>query len=410
MKKTTLATAILLTTGWQGSAVAGLSVEERLRRMEQAMAQMQQKVATQETTIKKQAATIAEQKAFMEGQPKRMKKMAENIEKKRSAVSGADAWYNNIEVDGLIEVEASHYSPYQGDDESDIVLATFELGIASQITDWVEVGGSLLYEQHDTPLEVDVAFATIGNREKSPLFLTAGQVYLPFGAYESNMVSDPLTLEIGETRETTFQAGFVKYGFNGSLYVFNGTNKKDGKNQIGSWGANLGYAAETDAATWAVGIGYISDLGDSDTLQGVIGDNLGSNDISRRVAGWTVHAGAELGVFNLIGEYLFATDSFESAAVPWGLNGAKPSAWNLEAGYSFDLLGKGTTLAVGYQGSREALALELPRERWMIALSMDIMDNTSLSFEWAHDKDYSTTDGGTGKSANTATAQLAFEY
>ncbi len=87
---------------------------------------------------------------------------------------------------------------------------------------------------------VDVAFVTIANPEQSPLFLTAGQIYVPFGAYETNLVSDPLTLEIGETRETALQGGFVRGGFNGSVYVFNGTNKKDGKNQIGSWGANLG--------------------------------------------------------------------------------------------------------------------------------------------------------------------------
>jgi len=33
--------------------------------------------------------------------------------------------------------------------------------------------------------------------------LTAGQLYVPFGAFETGLISDPLTLEIGETREST---------------------------------------------------------------------------------------------------------------------------------------------------------------------------------------------------------------
>ena len=38
------------------------------------------------------------------------------------------------------------------------------------------------------------------------------------------------------------------------------------------------------------------------------------------------------------------------------------------------------------------------------------MDNTALSFEWAHDTDYDVADGGTGENADTLTAQLAVEF
>lgn len=409
MKRRRLALAIGLVLGSQ-SAFTAATAEERPARMEAMMIEMQKRIEAQEATIQRQQSTIAEQKAFTDGSPKRMKKLADDLEKKRVAETGGDAWYRNIEIGAVVEVEAGYHSPYQGDSESDIVLATFELGISSQISDWVEVGGSLLFEEDDTPLEVDVAYATIADPGQSPRFLTVGRIYLPFGVYETHLVSDPLTLEIGETRETTAQLGFVTGGFNGSAYLFNGTNKKDGENRIGSWGANLGYAHESDSLTWVAGIGYISDLGDSDTLQDVIGDNLGGNDIGDRTGGWTVAAGIEIGPFNLIGEYLSATDSFDAVAVPWRTDGAQPKAWNLEAGYRFDMPGKGTTIAVAYQGTGQALALDLPAERWMVGLSVDILENTALSFEWAHDKDYAVSDGGTGESADTVTAQLALEF
>lgn len=409
MKNPYLWAAAGLALCWQGPVLAE-SIEQRLARMEAAMQALQEKVESQEKLIRQHQTTIAEQKAHLEGTPKRLKKLADNIEKKRTAKSDDDAWFRKVEVGGVVEIEASHNSPYEGDSNSDIVLATFELGISSQIGDWVETGGSLLYEEDDTPLEVDIAYATIYNAEASPIFFTGGQIYVPFGAYESNMVSDPLTLEIGETRESTAQVGFVQGGFNGSVYLFNGTNQKNGKNRIDSWGANLGFAQESEEFAWAAGIGYISDLGDSDNLQGVIGGNLGSNEIGKRVSAITLNAAARFGAINVIGEYLSANQFFEVGAVPWQTGGAKPMAWNLEAGYSFDLLGKAATVALGYQRTKQALALKLPKQRWIATLSLEVYDATALSFEWAHDKDYGTGDGGTGKKADTLTAQLALEF
>ncbi|WP_242522981.1 LbtU family siderophore porin [Thiocystis minor] len=329
-------------------------------------------------------------------------------------------------ISSLIEVEAYHASPYEGDNESDIVLATFELGIEAQINAWATATAALLYEQNETDLEVDVAYITIANEEASPFFLTAGQLYVPFGAFETNLVSDPLTLEIGEARETTVQVGFVAGDFLGSLYVFNGDRKIDGENQIGSWGANLGYAHEGDDRAWAFGAGYINDLGDSDTLQDATNanrvaalealiekglDTSGfSVDPTERVGGWTINAAAAFGAFNLIGEYLSATDDFDRDTLGFEDAGAKPSAWNIEAGFTFPVMGRESVAAVAYQGTREALALELQKERWLLGWSIEIFDRTSLSFEWAHDIDYSESDGGTGESADTITAQLAVEF
>ena len=96
---------------------------------------------------------------------------------------------------------------------------------------------------------------------------------------------------------------------------------------------------------------------------------------------------------------------------------AEPRAWNLEAGYSFELAGRESTLAVGYQESSEAIALGLPETRTSVALAVALMENTSLAFEWAHDEDYATTDtdavtgaAGSGEESDTVTVQLAVEF
>ena len=360
------------------------------------------------------------------GEPKRLERLEQRLDRLEGTLDdqqtkddAAPTWYRNIEIAGLIEVEASYLSPYEGGSESDIVLATAELGIRSQVNDWVEAGISFLYEQDETDLEVDTAYLTFANADVSPLFLTAGQVYVPFGVYETNLVSDPLTLEIGEARETALQLGFEHSGFSGSVYVFNGDNNVKGKDRIESWGANLGFAQDSDDWAWSVGAGYINDLGDSDSLHETINDiRVGaaeldpslSIDPTERTAGWTLNAAASFGPFSLIGEYLSAADDFDPISLEFKGEGARPSAWNIEAGYSFSLLGRESVAAVAYQGTREALALELPKERWLLGWSIEIFDRTSLGLEWARDRDYNTRDGGTGKSGDTFTAQLAVEF
>lgn len=397
MKLSRIAVAMTFILGTQTTAFAD-SVEERLARMEAKMAEMQRRMDAQAEQIKEQESVIAQQQ----------KQLTESDE-----IANADTdsgWFEQIELSGVVEVEASHHSPYQGDSESDVVLATFELDISSQVTDWVEVGGSLLYEEDETDLEVDTGYILLANPDATPLSAAAGQIYVPFGRFETNLISDPLTLEIGETRESTALLGFAHSDFSGSLYAFNGTNNKNGDSRIDAWGAALDYAWESDRMSWGGGIGYISDLGDSDTLQDTIEDNLGNNDIHDQVGGWTINLDGQFGAFRLIGEYLAATERFEQGEIPWKQQGAKPKAWNLEAGYGFRLLNKDATFAVAYQGTNEALAFDLPKRRWLLGLSVDIQENTALSFEWAHDEDYDQDAGGTDRNADTLTAQLAVDF
>jgi len=297
-------------------------------------------------------------------------------------------------IRGLIEIEAM-----SGDGDSDISLATAELGIYGRVNDMIEGELTFLYEGETT--DVDVAaihIAPSGSHWSSSI----GQIYVPFGAFETNMISDPLTLELGETRENAVRVNFQSDGLLASAYLFNGSNKQHGgaDDRIDNFGLSLAYAAEG----FVIGYGYINDIGDSDNLQDAINANLGSNDIQAHVPGHTLNARFEFGAFDVIAEYLAAGDHFEVTELPFSGTGAKPSAMNIEAGYTFELAGKAATFAVGAQRSREAEVLELPKSRVMSALSVAIAKNTTLAFEYARDEDYA------GEKSNTLTAQLAVEF
>lgn len=88
--------------------------------------------------------------------------------------------------------------------------------------------------------------------------------------------------------------------------------------------------------------------------------------------------------------------------------GAQPRAWNIEAGYDFDLFDKVATVAVGPQDNSEAVALEPPKKHW---IAIDAIDNkTTLSCEWARDEDDGISNGVINSSGHTLTAQLVVEF
>lgn len=381
-----LATALALIV-WNAPARAQTSIEERLESMERRIQYLERRIADQDRVI---------------------------VEKERviSRLKGReDAWFDNLEITGAVEIEASRHDPFEGDATSDVAVATAAIGMGAQVNDWVSAEISLLYEEDDTDLEVDTASMTAGPSEGA-WSVTAGQVYLPFGTFESNMISDPLTLEIGETRETAVQFDVSANGFSGSAFLFNGANDEGGKEEIDGFGLAAGYAMEGDERGFALNLGYVNDVGDSDGLEGVIEENLGEEGVyASRVPGWTGSVILRFGAVSLIGEYLSAMDEFQPGEISFGEGrGAEPSAWGVEAGYGFSLGARDATFALAAQGTDQAFNLELPESRWLASLSVDLADGVGGTLEWARDEDYDTTVGGAGSEADTVTAQVAVEF
>ena len=160
--------------------------------------------------------------------------------------------------------------PENGESESDVTLATVELGLAANLNENVSADILFLFEEDETDLEVDTAQLRY-DFSNSPLSLTAGQIYVPFGTFQTALISDTLTLELGETRESALLLEYEQDAWSGSFYLFNGDNNEDGGNNIDSWGANVAYTNDR----FSLGFGFINNIGDSDALQ----DSLSSNDV-----------------------------------------------------------------------------------------------------------------------------------
>lgn len=329
--------------------------------------------------------------------------------------------FQGVTLSGLIEVEAAHSEDYDGNSESDLTVATVELGLEAVVNDWVSGHLLFLYEEDDTdPPELDEAIISIGNLEQSPFFAEVGKMYV-WGRYETNLVSDPLTLEIGELNTTALKLGVAQNGAYGWLAGFSGDTREgwlevDSNNDIiehsdnkklDKFVAELGYAQESENFSYDFSVGYINNMAESGTVSDAIGYSEALQDY---VGGYTAFGQINVAGFTLIGEYLGAKDAFAMSELGFANHGAKPKAWNVELGYTFDVSGKEVVVAAAYQGTKEALALELPEKRFLVGVGVGILDNLSLSFEYGKDEDYDTADGGTDNSADFFTAKLAFEF
>jgi len=334
---------------------------------------------------------------------------------------------SKAQLGGLIELEAFSKEDYDDSETSDVSLATVELSMDVYPTDWSHGRLVFLYEEdeEDDHVVVDEGTITLGNMDTFPATVAIGKKYLPFGSYLTSTISDPLTLEMGETSDSAMQIDFQVMGMYGSAYVFNGDISELGEDdKIDAYGAALGFANVTESFSYDVGVEWINNIGDTDGIGDYLSDVV-NDEIEDYVDGFSAHMLMSYGPVNFFAEYVGALQSFELAELDFRGKGARPEAWSFEIGYNTELLNRDALFSIGYQATEEALALALPEERYLVAMSLGVFGNTTLSLEWSHDEDYDEGDfsatcldddgnvagcNGSDKDADTVTMQLAVEF
>lgn len=371
------------------------SNEERLSKMEQRIRNLEERVASQDQVIVEKDREIAALSAGV-----------------------GDAWYNRVEIGGAIELEAVSSKDYAGDRSTEGSLATLEIGLAAPIND--TVSAEILVENDDGDIVLADAFLTFAPADT--VSISAGQQGLPFGVFKTNMISDPMTKELGDTSGVSVVAEIDAGLATVSLFGFDGANEPHGKSRIESYGAAASHSLEQGGFAVDLGVSWINDIGESGGQPDLIADGLGGlnanndedeeNDVfySDTVAGFGASIVVGVADITVIAEYVTATENFQPSESAFREAGAEPSAMGFEVAYGFDLAGSDATLALGYQETDQAVALELPRERVLGALSVGIMENVTLALEWARDDDYSLRDGGTAEEADTVTLLLGAEF
>lgn len=274
-----------------------------------------------------------------------------------------------LKISGLIETEYTSYEYYSPNDNKtsdfDATITTGQLAIAIQLNQEISAEVILELEEKSKESNLDEAFI---NYEKENYKITLGRLYLPFGIYYSHFITGPL-LEFGETRGNSL---VLEYDLSEYLevtgFVFKGAaHKNSNKHRDWDWGATL--AAKYFDENLELGVGYLSDLADSDE-QFLLDDN---NKYQQQVSAWNTYMIARYKDWELTLESLWATNKFRELEA----NEDQPGSWNLEAAYFID---KDWELAARYEQSEE-LADE-PERQYGVAATWHAYRFVTLGAEY----------------------------
>lgn len=239
---------------------------------------------------------------------------------------------------------------------------------------------------------VNKAFMTFGDFQVSPFYATIGQYYVPFGAYSSVMISDPLTKLLTRTKGRAFLVGMDQQSpdaIYASAYIFRGDSHAASVDKINNGGINLGYKFALDKFSGNMGAGVIGNIADSGGMQ--VGTGFQNfEQIVHRVPGYNARGNFDYnGKIDVIMEYVGASTSFNPNDMSFNNHGAKPWAIDGEAAYSFPILdGKPSSVAFEYTASGQALAMGIPLNRYGLAFNTSLVRNTLEAIEFRRDREY----------------------
>lgn len=323
-----------------------------------------------------------------------------------------------IAISGKVEPVAMINQPYVGKYQSDVNLGSSEFDVAAALNDKVEAFMSVAYDNTPPPVgprvdnsvfSLNMGFVNIGNLDKTPLYFTAGQMYVPFGRYSSSMISSPLPLRLGRTKSRPFILGYKSQADHGPYAAVYGFKSDTDLGHSGIGGVNLGYTVKSGELSGDLGVSYISSLTDSTGMQntgsapfttfGGFASATNGSELIHKVAGVDVHGNLSFDRYSITAEWVGASRAFKSMDLSFMGRGAKPQAAQLEAGVTFMAFKKPASLAMSYQWSKDTLALNLPKHRISGVFNISIWKDTVESLEYRHDIDYRTTQFANGISA-----------
>jgi len=361
---------------------------------------------------------------------------------------GEESLLRFIEIGGVAEFTVSRKQSSEGETSTSTAAEQLEMGAGIEPHPWIGSEFGWIHEheedhgEEEEGHELGIFTGTIiVGPPDGTWWLKGGVQFLPFtmfelaevhaahdasiGPFETHAIVDPLSFELGSKREKSLLLGVSLGEFLGSVYGYYGDDARSDEPRSG-FGAAVGYKKHVDEEDEiAFNLSYIDDVGTLAGFQEEVfgheaeahGEEHGADHSGplagddERVPGWSVATAIHYSGVAFSAEYMISQNRYAPGVLSFDGRGARPAAWSLEAGYGFELAGRGGEFTLGYQGTSEAAGLGIPSTRYLSVVTVDLWKDTLFStFEWIHDQEYGTAGGGSGENTNKYTLQLGVEF
>ncbi len=315
---------------------------------------------------------------------------------------------NNLSIEGVVELESfSQNKP--SDNDTGAALATIEVKIEAPINPWAQAHILLLHEDgSEQDLILDESFISF-SFEQSTIKITAGKQIIPFGRFESYMISDPLTLEMAETKNNAIISHFENGEFHGSIYFFKGDIQNNSRYKS-KMGTHMGYSINKNDLHIDFGLAYLSDLSESASLLEYFEDEKSDLNTQHSVPGFAVNTLISTGDWHAIFEYISTTRKYNANDMTLDAKGAQPSSFHAEISHDLLLVNRAFNFAIAIQGADQLVALDMPRNRNMVSASTALQPQVSVAIEYMHVASYHTENSTKQASSDVVSLQLAAQF
>lgn len=321
-----------------------------------------------------------------------------------------------VQLSGFFEAQGV----YQDQSKSNLDLTGATLDVTAWANKWTT--GYMQFgidsEEGDNPAyRLNLGFVTLGNLDAFPVYLSAGQMYIPFGLYStSSSYIKPLTRNIGRTQARAVSLSYYPgNGFEASAAIYNGkanyakaiNSDKSADHYAGRVMYNKDFDLVGIPSKVKIGTSYTNNVLDSYTTR----FNLASNAPLRHyVPAYDVFAKFTVGPYSVSGEYLSALDHLDQTIATQGGKKIRPEAYHVEAEYLTYIMGKGTSFSFNYSEAFRSAIVKQVQHQFGVNCTVNIFKNTYVSAEYSHRKNYASsqvlaagTNGSTGVFASAAT-------
>lgn len=297
-------------------------------------------------------------------------------------------------ISGKAELIAQRDSVAQGNANKNDVYPYASVDIVAQANDWLIGLAELKVSDAQTEVNkdrviLDQGLVTLGNLDQYPLYATVGDYYMPFGRYNSYMVSDSLPKLLGGTKAKAVSVGWANTNtLNGNVFLMEKNVAVSGGERPGQnnpWGASVDVSKKINNFKLNTSLSYVNSMANGVLIaSGVCNKSsdggcysVGSKDSPAADAIVTVGYGP----FEVSADYLTAIND-----MTLNTSKVKPAASHLEARYLFKTLGRNSDVAVSYGETKHIADLPLPSKQYGATYSVAINDYITTDLEYVTKK------------------------